>query len=222
MEIKEDPLKINPPLFDWVGFFWLKRREIGITLFAFSLGIVFLLTYLFSQGSSQRYIDLENAYQEWKRSAHSLSSFEKVLKNAPNAEKRYIGPIAQSLVAQGKDPKKWGEKAIRHLEEDAPLHAIFTRASLLIQKEKWQEAFNLSTALKEQLTNSDETVLYGLNLVRIALLQEKLQNFSGEKAAWQELTKYLSERCPQNLAEQIIEPFQSQYIGLNDYSASRY
>ncbi len=68
----------------------------------------------------------------------------------------------------------------------APAYAEFADISFLISRKNYQEAMERSVSLKEAIEERS-SVLYGKNLVRIAFLQQQLENKAGETSAWNEL-----------------------------------
>lgn len=79
-----------------------------------------------------------------------------------------------------------------------PYYQEYTEVSLLMTKEDWENASKRSLDLHEKMRNNNSTskpvfglVLYAYNLIRIAFLQQKLQNPQVELAAWEDLEELL-------------------------------
>lgn len=140
---------------------------------------------------------IDEMFAAWKKHPEDEALFS----DLRSAAKKISGPhsiqpqIAQILLALGRsdEAEELSRVSVGRLRMIAPAYAEFAEVSLLISRKKYQEALERSVSLKEAL-DEKESVLYGKNLVRIAFLQEQLENRAGETAAWRELEELLKSR----------------------------
>jgi hypothetical protein len=146
----------------------------------------------------------------------------KALHKVPAYEQSIEPLVAQNLLIENRltEALPLAEKAIYSVKEKAPLHAHFTKITLLIEAGAHQEALEASVSLKEALTkDGTHPLLFAHNLLRIALLHKALGNVPGEKASWHDFESFVT-RDPE--AEQFVaELFAEQKTNWRQFLAHR-
>jgi hypothetical protein len=77
-----------------------------------------------------------------------------------------------------------------------------------------------SVALKESLEDK-ESVLYGVNLLRIAFLQQAIGNSAGELSGWQDWQEFSSVSERKLLVVKILQGFGSRASVFHSYLEER-
>jgi hypothetical protein len=102
----------------------------------------------------------------------------------------------------------------------------------LIEQGSFQDALEKAVALKETMQQNlnlqEEQIghppaggvfLYVHNLLRIACLQKELKNKPGEKAAWDELERFLATK--ESLSQVVFSNFRDKGLDLSHYILER-
>jgi hypothetical protein len=163
---------------------------------------------------------VQEAYAAWKASPQDRSLYQaldKALEKTPSMRQAFRSEIAEIMLINGDadQAEEISKKSLQELRSVAPLFAEYAEISLHIGRKQYQDALEKSVTLKEKMTDQKSS-LYFQNLLRIALLQEKVGNKAGEMAAWRDLevfskaenNKTLQERTLKGLGDQTIT-FQS-------------
>ena len=206
------------------------------SLGAFAAGAAVLIFYGQIGPSQETYLEAETAFEKWSATPEDADLFKNMqvsLRKVPELGAKYNAVIAQTLLDRSKGGAGAGEaielalKSMGQIEHEAPFHAAYASNSLCIEKGEYQEALQQAVMLKEQMGKSCDIerfkeesmaggrVLYVYNLIRIACLQQKLSNRSGEKAAWDELDEFLPN------SQSILSCFLEKGVALDDYIAER-
>lgn len=200
---------------------------------AFVAGSAILIAYSQSGPSSESYLEAENAFEKWASSPEDEALFQSLqasLGKVPELESKYNSIIAQMLLDRSVNGEagraiEWARKSLA--QNDAPFHAAYAENSLSIEQGAFQEALQKAVALKEMMDQSFDlkklqadplaggSFLYVHNLIRIACLQQKLANRPGEKAAWEELERFLSGSMD------AVSCFKEKGVDLTHYIAER-
>ena len=127
---------------------------------------------------------------------------------------KYGGRLAQLHLNEGNFElaRSYAEALLKRTEDDANAYAQFTRTTLLIAEEKYQEALNQALALHEKIPEESH-LLAAHNLLRIAILQDKLGEHS--TASWSELLTFLEDG---QLQETFLPAFSQGELTLTDYA----
>lgn len=212
-------------------YYFLENKRVFLALFFCFSGFAVLGIYFQTSPGPESYIQAENAVSRWKENG-DLASYQQMrqkLKKVPSLEKKYSGVIAQSLFQRNRlqDALELAKGSLKELEPEAPYHASYGQMTLLIEQGEFQKALEQSVGLKEKMLascNLDKEVgghsvggglLYAHNLLRIACLQQELKNIPGEKAAWEDLEKFLSARS--SLQRLVFENFRDKGLDLSHY-----
>lgn len=193
------------------------------------LATVGLVIGIASGGPSYRdFLKTKNAFAKWEASPTDTDLFDALLvalKKTPTLSERYDAEIAQRLIEANLSEKAipYAARSIARLQNEVPLHASFAETSLLIEKGSFQEALERAIGLKERM-GTDDPVLYAHNLLRIACLQQALQNGPGEMAAWGDFEDFLGWKegpTETTLSHEMLQSYHDNEINLSHYIAQR-
>jgi hypothetical protein len=175
----------------------------------------------------------EAAFRQWEKAPSDVSylAMRRAMKKVPSLEEKYQAVIARHLLQDHhlEEAFALAHRSIARIEVDAPFHAAYGKASLLIEQEAYQAALESAVGLKERMVEvcqhaaqeelSGGAVLYAHNLLRIAFLHRQLDNPAGERAAWEDLEGFLKEK--RRLSVLLLDSFQDQGVSLSHYMAER-
>lgn len=217
------------------SFFYLQNKRLVHAGVACLSGLLVLALYFQTAPKPEAYIAAEELVSKWKEDDSQISYDEvrKTLKKVPSLEKKYASVIAQKLFQRNQlsDALELAHKSIEQIQEDAPFHAAYGNTTLLIEQGSYQDALERSVALKEKMLRECDlekqagrqpvggALLFTHNLLRIACLQKELKNKPGEKAAWDELERFLTEKkC---LSHLLFNNFKDKGLDLSHYITER-
>lgn len=213
---------------------FLRRKELLTATVSVVAGIVILIVYFQSGPNPTSYASAESIFSQWMASPQDAELYEKMrkaLKKVPGLEKKYEAAIAQKLLDGERmdEALDMAHRSLGRIKGDMPFHAAFATNSLLIEQKAYPDALIRAIELKEQMERNFDfnvpnpfaggSLLYAYNLMRIACLQEKLKNASGEKVAWEEFEAFIHKK--ENISDLIVASFSEQKIDLNSYIAER-
>ena len=158
----------------------------------------------------------EQTYAAWRANPDEHSEeLEKALAPFPAKRKWVQGEIAEWHLVSGRaaEAKEAVSKPLAILRAAAPSHAQFAEIGLAIARQEYQAALEMSVSLKEAMEDK-RSMLYGSNLLRIALLQQEVGNGVGEWAAWKELEEFKRGNA-KALAELLPKGLEKEPIGAN-------
>jgi len=202
--------------------------------------IIYKIKPLIAKKSSEGSFLAHQSYLDWKDSdfkdCEKLKKLKSLIRKDPHLKPKYEGLILQNLLLKndfGKEENKLANKAFERTRSELPLYHEYSQVAILINDEKYEEALNKSKELKTKMLSDLSflqgeglpagSILYSFNLLRIALLEGKLNN-KDEFLAWQELEDYLSLSSPNKVNENIKtasealkEIFNENDIELIDY-----
>lgn len=220
---------------DFISFFKerfsLEQRRWLVPGLAFLTGLVVLTVFFKSAPGPESYALAEEAVSKWQANGDNASYIEmkKALKKVPTLERKYNAVIAQKLFQKDRlsDALNLAYSSIQQIEEEAPFHAAYGKTTILIEQGSFQDALEKSVGLKEKMQkhcdfqkqNVAGVYLYVHNLLRIACLQKELKNKPGEKAAWDELERFLDSRS--SLSQTIFSQFRDKGLDLSHYIIER-
>ncbi len=165
-------------------------------------------------------MQLDELFSAWKKAPADEALFRSLHK----ATQTISGPhpihsqIAQILLVTGRcdEAEKMVKGSLEQLRKIAPEYAAFADISFSISRQHYQEALERSVSLKEALEDKN-SILYGKNLVRIAFLQQQLENKSGEIAAWDELQEMICK----GQVDPFLQGLSNQKVGFQAYLEER-
>ncbi len=152
-----------------------------------------------SQEAQESYLKAESEFRKFKLSSSydpsekesAFNSLQAILKNYPELHQKYDALIAQAFLLKQlpDEAEKFANYALERTKKDnIPFYAAFTHTTMQIANKEYAQALNSSLELKQAMAASEagsssqhfDAALYGLNLLRISLLQAKLQETEAE------------------------------------------
>ena len=215
---------------DWIQNLSERKKQVAIGSASVIAGLAILIGYFQSGPNALNYAAAEAAFAQWHASPRDdqlYRSMQGAIRSVPALQQKYEASIAQKLLNTDKinEALVMANRSLSRVKEDAPFHAIYAHTSLLIEQGGFQQALENAVALKEQMGVSFLTeqkggsLLYVHNLLRIACLQQQLKNRPGEKAAWEELERFL--KTDTRLAHTLLGSFSEKEVNLNQYITER-
>lgn len=207
-----------------------KKKEIVIGSVSVIAGVALLIAYFQSGPNALSYAKAEAAFSQWQDSPledELYLTMKSTIQDVPALEKKYEAVIAQKLMSTEKinEALLMANRSIERVKHDVPFHTAYGQTSLLIEQGSFQQALENAVALKEKMSGSDMSgsrpgsLLYAHNLLRIACLQQELNNRPGEKAAWEELEAFL--QANSSVSELLMSSFSVKQVTLSQYIDSR-
>jgi hypothetical protein len=207
-----------------------KKKEIVIGSVSVIAGVAILIAYFQSGPTALSYAKAEAAFSQWQDSPledELYLTMKSTIEDVPALEKKYEAAIAQKLMSTEKIDQAllMANRSIERVKHDAPFHSAYGQTSLLIEQGSFQQALENAVALKEKMSGSDMSgskpgsLLYAHNLLRIACLQQELNNRPGEKVAWEELESFL--QANSSASELLMSSFSVKQVTLSQYIDSR-
>lgn len=175
----------------------------------------------------------------------SFVQLKQIIERHPELGPRYNGLVAQTFLRLGdmKMALAYGQKALTELtRENLPFYEDFSKTSLLVADGALPEALKrsefLGKKMNESLTTSGRDadargfgdMLYLSNLIRQAMLQQKLGNAEGELVVWQDVQRIAGLQDSESSKTSAIRPeafarvattFKTGKVGLVDYIEAR-
>lgn len=199
-------------------------RTIVLMFLAF-IGLVLIL-YRFIEGNTVQsetdylaaerdFLVFQNREADNESQANAFSRLEKIMDQHPDLHAKYDGLIAQTLLIRNQttEAKKYEEIALARIESDhLPDYTDYAKTTLLINEQQYPEALKQAASLKHKILeraatakdhHSNNSILFALNLLRIAILQQQLGLDKEELSTWQEWKAYAK---PVSLVENNIDP----------------
>jgi hypothetical protein len=183
---------------------WCMDRSKYFTYGLMTLVLLMVLSMralpILKKKNAKDYFLAKASFENWKNAktnSDELKELLRITKKHMHLTPSFEASIAQELIANDKveEAKYFASFSIKRLEKNLPLHAIFAKGSILIANDKYKEALKGALLLKKQIKENakakDYDLLYGYNLLRIAVLQKSLDKKSQELISWQEFEKYL-------------------------------
>jgi len=154
------------------------------------------------QGNAQvDFVAADLAYQNWKGNPDTLAKLEKLIGKHPELHAKYDGVIAQKLLSTSEHglASSYASANLSRIEGFSPYYTEFARGSIMIAKGSLKEALASAKTLRNSMEGDTAfwakkssvvghgSLLYGYNLLRIAMLEGAAGSPDGELAAWHEL-----------------------------------
>jgi len=207
-----------------------KKKEILIGSASVIAGAALLIAYFQSGPNALTYAKAEAAFSQWQDSPLEEDlylSMKNTIQVVPALEKKYEAVIAQKLMSTDKinEALLMANRSIERVKHDVPFHSAYGQTSLLIEQGNFQQALENAVALKEKMGASHlsdpkpGSLLYAHNLLRIACLQQELNNRPGEKAAWEELESFIQSNP--SASDLLKSSFSEKQVTLTQYIDAR-
>lgn len=176
--------------------FWFAAHRKRVTVIGSAVFLAMIVVSVkMAHGQTDDQETIEEMYAAWEKEVTNERLFKKLIDYLesdvrPNP---YRCKTAQTLLALGKmkEAKTLSKEPLQRLSRIAPQHAEFANVSFLIASKEFQKALERAVSLKEKIEDR-RSILYGKNLLRIAFLQQEVQNPAGEKVAWNEVEEFIS------------------------------
>ena len=208
----------------WIEWMSKNGKAVGYTILIFLA--IFFLIFRFStgkQGKAEKdYFNAANEYAAFQNTGNPevLAKLSAILDRRPELHAQYDGLIAQKLLNLGQisDASEYAQKSFKRISVDnLPLYQKFAATSLTISDKKYPEALEQALALKQSLKDqAADNYLISFNLLRIAMLYEKLGQKPEELKAWNEFTSFLTDT-----STPLVKPLTFGKLSLADYIEHR-
>lgn len=183
------------------------------------VGLIIALVVIFRLGISSTnhieddFIQADQLFATWSQAANSgelsqlptdLEKLNSAMRQHPSLHAKYDGAIAQRLIAltEASQAQPFAERTLRRTKSDKlQLYHTYAEASLLISQGRDREALEKTKALQAVLlsnleatesTNINNT-LTEYNLLRLAILEQKIGDAHEELKAWQAWQQHAAE-----------------------------
>lgn len=233
---------------------WLADNGQKILYSLLSMIALLVLIYVISSGqhnkAEQEYIQAANDFALFSKSydpnhptqlTDSLNRLNALMTKHPELHAAYDGALTQILLnrSQTDEAKSY---ALATLKRVKPNHLTFyneyAKTTLLISQLHFKEALENTLALQQKMQTDLETdtssrsfgdELFALNLLRIGMLQQELENKNAELQTWQEWKMYAglhgNNKTIRNVDPQafrsILQRLSVGSISLSDYISYR-
>ncbi len=220
------------------SFLFKRCKQVASYLLVAGAGIAAFI--LIAEKKTQRVatniVAAKELWKEWEKTSEAkpLESLEARLKKEPQLDRLYGAALGQRLIAldESKRARPYIEKAVGRSQLH-PYYRSYASTTMLIEEKCFAQALEASLKLKEDLlkdklflTRLKENptrggALFGLNLLRIALLNEQLQDQQGEGKAWKDFEEYAGQQGLSKSMAEVVSHFTLQNHSLIDYIADR-
>lgn len=229
---------------------WLARNSKNLLYALLAIFAFIFFVYQVSSSRSSRaetdYIKAANAFFQFSRGKNeeeSLNELIALMKRYPELHAAYDAPVAQALLNQNQwaEAKPLALATLKRTASDVLAgYREFSKISLMVAEQKYQEALTQAQAFQKQLASqlnetadSSQTLglteLFALNLLRIGMLQQQLGNREGELQTWQEWKAYagLDSSSPENVKinntafRELVQQLAQGAVSLPDYFSYR-
>lgn len=204
----------------------------GLLAIVALIALVYRFAFGYSTSSETDFFQATQAFSTFEQEAKTpdevaaqqdaFYKLEKIIHRHPELHAKYDGLMTQVLIARNAfaQAEPFAKLAIqRTSNENEPLFSEYSQNTLLIGKQNYSEALKNSIALKNQMKEGQESLLFGFNLLRIASLQRTLGLKSEELAAWKEW-KQFAQRDARS-SQKIMNHFKDGSVSLINYIEAR-
>lgn len=208
MEEKQEEVKL-PYLVEWL----IKNKSLSL---GGVLTLLILCFLLFRPSSSMPYFESERLSSLWneKKQKKYLDELLLSLDKKSSLQLKYQGLITDNYLMNKdfKGVEKGFSKSSLYLKRVFPFHDEFSKNTLLLETGREKEALESSIALEKKLkkANLEDSFLYEYNLLRIALLHQRLGSCEKELFAY---------KMMKNQGKKL--PFAEKELTFSDYMTKR-
>lgn len=213
---------------------WISQNGRSLLWLLLGLVALFLIGYRllggYGSSSAKDYIAVDRemgiflaAERSESGAAQAKESLDKLtllLNKHPDLRAKYEGQIAQELIVRGDSAAALplAERTLARVsKEHIPLYSAYSATTLLIEKGSYPEALGQANALQSKVSEKEDSGLFTANLLRIAMLNQKLGNKNEELKTWQTLKETLK----QGDHDQVVTALSEGRVSLLDYIAFR-
>lgn len=176
-----------------------KGWRTGVFLSLTLICSVYILLLISEHGRVASHIAIKRLEEKFKHASgkeqiDAAIDLEKEIVEDPSIIPLYHNKLLQWQIASHK--KVEIPNAVNQLKSDLhPYYFVFSQATSLIIDKKYEEALVKSLSLREQMNSYKDNEFYGINLLRIASLQEILQpNIANPY--WKDVQSFI-QKCPE-------------------------
>ncbi|MCB1115126.1 MAG: hypothetical protein KDK71_01550 [Chlamydiia bacterium] len=202
--------------------------------------LVYGLVVKFGVGKAQLekdYVAATVSFKKWNQILDSKDKefiqLDKLVKKHPELQSHYDASVGQGLLAalSVNEASPYIERTIKRTNR--PFYADFSKATLKMSQGKYREALQDSLNLREHMLSNiqqnDHSTLFAFNLLRIAILSQRLGAKDQELLAWQELKTHGGWAGEDQMVtpskhagfKQLLDHFTVQETSLLDYIQAR-
>ena len=210
MQIKFNNPEINV-VFSLKSLLWKEKEKVFTAIAIVLLGAFFLAKSI--SGKEKLIGDFfeSGLFQSRIKAGKDVSEKELELLIKKHAELKplFLSHLEQSYVLKNNttSARKVAEDSIARLSFIPGDYINFARNSLLIEEGKYEDALLSARDLKEKLSKDKASNFYGLNLVRIAFLEDLLQKEVSSLNKWSEVKSAISNELYLHLSDEGISFF---------------
>ncbi len=211
---------------------WLLKNRLLLVLVLSAIVLLVIVLYRFQSRTKGRVFLAEKEYAHYlaTKEESSLRKLMTITSKDKNLHNTFDIPIALALLEKKNKEEAafYLKRALKPLEETSPYHALYAQSTLSILKSDWEKALQDSLELKKQIQDyaagEDFSSLYFTNLLRIALLEKKLNHPLAELQAWQELETSLEislQKEPSSFKKEWVDNLKQKGIAIEDFIKDR-
>lgn len=217
------------PAFDWIVVYG-RYLILGAILLIAALLLIYRTSDQYSATAETDFASAAQAFAYFQREisqgankevveGKTFQELQQILQRRPELHSKYDAPLAQLLLLVGDTDlaEKYAQFALARTSANGlPDYRGYSQTTLAIAQNKLNEALVQSHQLKQRMleqasiqmeSHNFGDLLYGYNLLRLALLHQQQGNRTEELALWRELKAYArwSQSDP---ASQILAPME--------------
>lgn len=218
------------PAIEWL---FANKNMVIYTFFGLMAALIFASQYVNWRtiNAEKDYFEAQAAFNDFEKNSSQLEENSQadadlnrlltLLQKHPELKPKYDGPVAQTLIIDGKAAQAQPIVASifdRTQADHLHLYRDYTKASLLIAHGLHQEALQVSQQLDEKLNQANQEknpFLFLFNLVRLGLLYQQTGQLGNELNIWDQLQSKLLDSEAGQITHQTLSIGQAsldQYI----------
>lgn len=215
---------------------WLYQNKTNVgwaLLILVAAGVMLYQTVgSWSRQAGKNYLAAENSYLEMRSTTGETSQLaserlQRLIAEQPDLQPKYDGLIAQFLLIRGETEAAalLAQRAINRTEaENSPYFDRYAATTLTISQGNYRPALVESMDLQKQIISNSQlskSSLLPLNLLRIAMLQQKLNLEEDELNSWSQWQDLAKEEGKATQFQQVAQLYSEGEIDLQNYIAHR-
>ena len=217
-----------------------KQTLIGFTIFLIALVLLYRLSSGTQTQAINEYLAAEQSFQSFNDNPvlaeDSLFQLEGIMKQYPNLHTKYAAPVAQILFGMDQTnqalPLAKSSIESTHFEQ-LPFYRDYSSTTLQIETNLFTAALQSTDKLQEELNSNKELGLthpekqtfgprlYASNLIRTALIHNKLGNTQEELTTWEALSIYLETPEIKEEVQPLLNTLRSGTFTFEQFIAAR-
>jgi hypothetical protein len=229
--LKQIDLHADDTLHSWFQWLYLKRKIIFWTLSSVILVILLIYGLIAKQtvNAESDFFQIQTAFlklqqeHDFRETQPDLKTLNTMMERYPELKPKYEGALAQKLLMIGEDlplVTLFAEDMFQRTQSEPLLryYQDYSRTSLWMSEGHYAEALQDAQSLQQSLSQANlpsTSLLSVFNLLRLALLHQKLGQPQEELQIWEQLQshpQYLEAFVAVNQAFKVGETSLNQYI----------